>query len=115
MSYLVQGKLEQLLLGVAKHLTEFAVDAEISAFRRDLRHADGGQLKQRAKLLFPLAQPLVDLQTISYVTLCRDKVSYFPSLAPHRRHSPVKTKLRTILAIIDYLALKDVPGCAIAP
>src|SRR5215831_3954827 len=112
MSHLVESQLEQLLLGIAKHVTELAVDSKVFAFRRNSSHADGGQLKQRTELPLALEQSLVD--SVGYLTQCGDKVSDFSALVAHRPDVPLDIKFRAVLTIIDDLAMRGLARRAVA-
>src|SRR5262245_58039565 len=107
MSHIMESEMQQFLLGVTHHLTEFAIDTEVSAFGRNLRHADGRQIEQRAKLSLSPAQLLFDSPSLGHVALRGGNMRHFAALVSHRPGGPFEMKFRAILAVIDSLAVED--------
>src|SRR5215475_6337600 len=101
------------MLGVTQHLTVFAIDTEVSAFGRDLRHADGRQIKHRAKLFLAPAQLLFDSPALCHVALRCGEMRHFADLVAHRPGGPFEINFRAILAIIDRLTVEDLAPRAI--
>src|SRR5215510_8377610 len=99
--------MEQFLLGVTQHLTEFAINAEVSAFGRDLRHPDGLKIEQRAKLFLAPAQLLFDSPSLGHILLSGCEMRHFTALVANRPGGPFEMKFKTILAVIDRLAVVD--------
>ena len=113
MSHVEESEPKQLLFGIAQHLTELAVDAEIFVVTRDLRHADGRQFEQRAELFLAPAQLLFDPPALGHVALRGDEMRHFAALVAHRPGGPFEMKFRAILAVIDRLAVEDLARRAI--
>src|SRR5215813_8415984 len=101
------------MLGVTQHLTEFAIDTEVSAFGRDLRHADGRKIKQRAKFFLAPTQLLFDLPALGHVALRGGKMRHFAAIVAHRSGGPFEMNLRAVLAVIHHLAVENLARYAI--
>src|SRR6266511_2644180 len=113
MSHIIESELKQFLLGVTKHLTVFAIDTEVSAFGRDLRHADGRQIKQRAKIFIAPMQLLFDSPALGHVAQRRGEMRNLPAIVERRPDGPFEIHFRTILAVIDRLTVEGLARRAI--